>query len=161
MGGGDRVRDVNLLANADIIPSFSWEEYHTGENDVWAKGQLVFLNPHFPHYIGTLFLSAFSVPVEGILMICGIYLITGFATPSLWSTRVIDLVPAFVAAFDRRAKLLGGQDREETLSFVDLGAIFHKWLDGFRVMGGAEGLTLSEAFLCFGALGLIANVAHR
>ncbi|KAG0371233.1 hypothetical protein BGZ54_008237 [Gamsiella multidivaricata] len=40
----------------------TWEEYHTG----------------------TLYLSAFSGPVEGILMIVVLYLVTGFAGPQLW-----------------------------------------------------------------------------
>ncbi|KAF9116568.1 hypothetical protein BGX27_001424 [Mortierella sp. AM989] len=44
----------------------TWEEYHTG----------------------TLFLSAFSGPVEGIIMIVILFLVTGFAGPELWLNTV-------------------------------------------------------------------------
>lgn len=47
----------------------TWEEYHTH----------------------TLFLSKFSGPVEGILMICCVYLITGVFGPDLWTTKLFDL----------------------------------------------------------------------
>lgn len=94
-------------------------------------------------------------------MICVIYLITGFVSPSLWSTRVIDLVPFFVGAFDRRAKLLGGKDRAESVSFVELGNTFHRWLDGFGTIGGEDGMALNDAFLWFGAIGLVGNVVNR
>ncbi|KAF8985634.1 hypothetical protein BGZ46_003034 [Entomortierella lignicola] len=44
----------------------TWEEYHTG----------------------TLYLSAFSGPVEGILMIVVLYLVTGFTGPQIWLNTV-------------------------------------------------------------------------
>ncbi|KAF9349418.1 hypothetical protein BGX26_012278 [Mortierella sp. AD094] len=44
----------------------TWEEYHTG----------------------TLYLSAFSGPVEGILMIVILYLVTGFTGPEIWLKTV-------------------------------------------------------------------------
>lgn len=47
----------------------TWEEYHT----------------HM------LFLSQFSGPVEGILIICVLYIITGIAGPEIWQLHLFDL----------------------------------------------------------------------
>lgn len=48
----------------------TWEEYNTG----------------------TLYLSTFSGPVEGILIVIGLYIVTFFYGPSLWHTPVLDLL---------------------------------------------------------------------
>ncbi|KAI1318137.1 hypothetical protein EDD11_007189 [Mortierella claussenii] len=56
----------------------TWEEYHTG----------------------TLYLSAFSGPVEGIIMIVVMYLVTGFAGPQLWLLtfrELLGLSPDFLS----------------------------------------------------------------
>ncbi len=64
-GGADRA-----IANFYLT---TWEEFHTG----------------------TLFLSAFSGPVEGILLICLIYFITALAGgPAFWDQGVLNLVGA-------------------------------------------------------------------
>lgn len=47
----------------------TWEEYHTH----------------------TLFLSKFSGPVEGILMICVVYIITGILGPDIWTINLFEL----------------------------------------------------------------------
>ena len=47
----------------------TWEEYHTH----------------------TLFLSKFSGPVEGILMICIVYIITGIFGPDIWTIDLFEL----------------------------------------------------------------------
>lgn len=47
----------------------TWEEYHT----------------HL------LFLSKFSGPVEGILIICALYIVTGIAGPEIWQKHLVDL----------------------------------------------------------------------
>ncbi|KAI3406558.1 EPT1 [Candida oxycetoniae] len=47
----------------------TWEEYHTHK----------------------LFLSKFSGPVEGILMICGIYVLTGIFGPDIWNVDLFKL----------------------------------------------------------------------
>ncbi|EMG45692.1 Ethanolaminephosphotransferase [Candida maltosa Xu316] len=47
----------------------TWEEYHTH----------------------TLFLSEFSGPVEGILMICIVYIITGILGPDIWTIELFQL----------------------------------------------------------------------
>lgn len=86
----------------------TWEEFHTG----------------------TLYLSAFSGPVEGILMICTIYLITGLA-------------PSGSRFWDRG--ILGVTHLERIPAVA-------KHLKNWN-------LPLNDAFLAFGALGLLANVA--
>lgn len=47
----------------------TWEEYHTH----------------------TLFLSKFSGPVEGILIICALYIVTGIFGPEIWKLHLFDL----------------------------------------------------------------------
>ncbi|ODV77149.1 Choline/ethanolaminephosphotransferase [Suhomyces tanzawaensis NRRL Y-17324] len=47
----------------------TWEEYHTH----------------------TLYLSQFSGPVEGVLMICCLYIITGILGPDIWNIKLMDL----------------------------------------------------------------------
>lgn len=47
----------------------TWEEYHTH----------------------TLFLSEFSGPVEGILMICGVFILTGIFGPDIWTIELFTL----------------------------------------------------------------------
>jgi len=58
---------VAALANFYLT---TWEEYHTG----------------------SLYLGVFSGPVEGILMLVGVYLITGIFGPSFWDTGLLDFL---------------------------------------------------------------------
>ncbi|RCK65337.1 Choline/ethanolaminephosphotransferase 1 [Candida viswanathii] len=61
-----------LLSQFATVCNFycsTWEEYHTH----------------------TLFLSKFSGPVEGILMICAVYIITGILGPDIWSIDLFEL----------------------------------------------------------------------
>lgn len=85
----------------------TWEEFHTG----------------------TLYLSAFSGPVEGILMICVIYLITGSTNSGsqFWDRGILSVTHL------------------ERIPFV---------VQNLRDWN----LPLNDAFLSFGALGLGANV---
>ncbi|KAH8992393.1 Choline/ethanolaminephosphotransferase [Lactarius akahatsu] len=55
---------VATLANFYLT---TWEEYHTGQ----------------------IYLSVFSGPVEGILMIVTIFMITGFYGPSFWDQKIL------------------------------------------------------------------------
>ncbi|ORY74615.1 peptidase C65 Otubain-domain-containing protein [Protomyces lactucae-debilis] len=84
----------------------TWEEYHTG----------------------TLYLSAFSGPVEGILLVVGLHTITALYGPTFWDQRVVDKLG--VASF----------------SLV-------KHLPSF--LRDAE---LKHVFLYFGGIALIANI---
>ncbi|EIM83608.1 Choline/ethanolaminephosphotransferase [Stereum hirsutum FP-91666 SS1] len=55
---------IATLANFYLT---TWEEYHTGQ----------------------LFLGVFSGPVEGIIMICGLYVVTGFKGPTFWDQKIL------------------------------------------------------------------------
>ncbi|KAL8291483.1 hypothetical protein RQP46_002461 [Phenoliferia psychrophenolica] len=61
---------VSLVATNANFYLTTWEEFHTG----------------------TLFLSAFSGPVEGILLVIGVFTITGFVGPQFWDTGVLTVL---------------------------------------------------------------------
>jgi ethanolaminephosphotransferase len=97
-----------------------WEEYHTG----------------------TLYLSAFSGPVEGILMICCIYLVTALHPlgPAFWAQPLVSLFPGHLVS--------------------DLAGQFDAALG---LGGGKKGLATLEcntAFMLFGAVGTVANIVN-
>ncbi|WVW78960.1 hypothetical protein I302_100923 [Kwoniella bestiolae CBS 10118] len=97
----------------------TWEEYHTG----------------------TLYLSAFSGPVEGILMICVIYLITAFhpSGPGFWSTPILTpLIKAFPQSLDLIYQI------NETL--------------GLKGYWKLDKLPANVAFMTFGAVGTVGNI---
>ncbi|WRT65238.1 uncharacterized protein IL334_002181 [Kwoniella shivajii] len=97
----------------------TWEEYHTG----------------------TLFLSAFSGPVEGILLICVIYLITAFhpSGPGFWSTPILTpLFKAFPSSLDLIVRL------DKVLGLTDYWRL--------------ERIPVNVAFMMFGALGTVGNI---
>lgn len=61
-----------LFAQFSVLANFyasTWETYHTH----------------------TLFLSAVSGPVEGMILLQGMYALTGFIGPSVWTAHVLDL----------------------------------------------------------------------
>lgn len=108
----------DLFPNA--VAKIRWEEYHTG----------------------TLYLSAFSGPVEGILMICVIYLITALHPlgQSFWSQPIVNLIPGHLA-------LEGAQ-----------------WVDKtFNIRNELQLSTLpvNVAFMIFGAFGTVGNIVNR
>jgi ethanolaminephosphotransferase len=57
---------VSQFATVCNFYTSTWEEYHTH----------------------TLYLSEFSGPVEGVLMICGVYILTGIFGPEIWNLRL-------------------------------------------------------------------------
>ncbi|TKY85012.1 hypothetical protein EX895_006092 [Sporisorium graminicola] len=98
---------ASLVATLSNFYLTTWEEYHTG----------------------TLFLSAFSGPVEGILMIVFIYALTGFVGgPLFWDRGILNVLG--LSKFD----------------FVQ------SHLARFN-------LPLNDAFLTFALLGLLSNIA--
>ncbi|RXK39609.1 ethanolaminephosphotransferase [Tremella mesenterica] len=97
----------------------TWEEYHTG----------------------TLYLSAFSGPVEGILMICAIYLITAIHPlgSGFWRQPVVNLLPG------------------------DMALNTAQWLDKVLGLEGKmklEGVGLNVLFMSVGALGTVGNIVN-
>ncbi|KAG2217464.1 hypothetical protein INT45_011900 [Circinella minor] len=61
---------VSLMASLGNFYLSTWEEYHTG----------------------ILFLGYFSGPVEGVLMLVGVHLISGYFGPAFWTLRVSELL---------------------------------------------------------------------
>ncbi|ODN74868.1 hypothetical protein L202_07172 [Cryptococcus amylolentus CBS 6039] len=101
----------------------TWEEYHTG----------------------TLFLSAFSGPVEGILLICGIYFITAFhPLGSLFWAQPL-LKPLFLV-IPQTYPLVQKVD----VLLEHLGIAKHVTL---------ETVPANVAFMAFGAVGTLGNIA--
>lgn len=99
---------ASLVATLSNFYLTTWEEFHTG----------------------TLFLSAFSGPVEGILMICGIYILTAaMGGPQFWDRGVLDVM-----------RLSGSE------------MVRKSFLKGWNI-------PLNDAFAAFAAVGLLANVA--
>ena len=101
----------------------TWEEYHTG----------------------TLYLSAFSGPVEGILMICAIYLLTALhpAGQSLWSRPMISLIPGEIGEM----AILGAKNLDKIL--------------GLKGSWRLERIPINVAFMLFGGLGTVGNIINR
>ncbi|KAI9635659.1 CDP-alcohol phosphatidyltransferase-domain-containing protein [Dioszegia hungarica] len=103
----------------------TWEEYHTG----------------------TLYLSAFSGPVEGILMVVAIYAVTAIHPlgQAFWSQPIFSLIPGhYVMNF------LGQVDKVLGLKSVLAG----------RGWAGLEGLPINVAFMMFGGAGTIGNIVN-
>ncbi|GAA5936635.1 hypothetical protein JCM3775_000152 [Rhodotorula graminis] len=63
----------------------------------WTVASLVATNMNFylttweEFHTGTLFLSAFSGPVEGILLVVGVFAVTGFKGPEFWDTGILTI----------------------------------------------------------------------
>ncbi|GAA5982938.1 hypothetical protein JCM5350_001562 [Sporobolomyces pararoseus] len=76
-----------ILAASALNLGLSW----------WTVASLVATNCNFylstweEWHTGTLFLSAFSGPVEGILLVVGIFAVTGIKGPQFWDTGVLTL----------------------------------------------------------------------
>lgn len=97
----------------------TWEEYHTG----------------------TLYLSAFSGPVEGILMIVGIYAITALHPlhQRFWDSPIVSFIPkGYGTAFAQQIDKALGLPADYTL---------------------AE-LPINVAFMIFGAFGTVGNIVN-
>ncbi|CAO3672424.1 unnamed protein product [Rhizopus stolonifer] len=62
---------ASLTASLATFYLSTWEEYHTG----------------------ILYLGHVSGPVEGVLMLCGIHMISGYFGPAFWMLRVNELLP--------------------------------------------------------------------
>lgn len=77
---------ASLCATLGNFYLSTWEEYHTG----------------------ILFLGYFSGPVEGVLMLCGVHLISGYFGPAIWVLRVEEVLPFIDFKSNPTTKLLGG-----------------------------------------------------
>jgi phosphatidylglycerophosphate synthase len=138
-----------VASQAAAISNFylsTWEEYHTG----------------------SLYLSAFSGPVEGILMICVMFAITAVKGPAFWTTPIIKSVPYICNVLDRRLQMLGGKGKVmdmtpmgkgviPVLNLSQLGAKLYTSMSG---VGWLRDLSIREAFMWFGAVGMLGNIAN-
>ncbi|TFK56424.1 Choline/ethanolaminephosphotransferase [Heliocybe sulcata] len=97
---------IATLANFYLT---TWEEYHTGQ----------------------LYLGVFSGPVEGILMIVVIFVISGFYGPAFWDTPVLSVIPGSVKRIPTVARL---------------------------IQSVPKNLGLNDAFMVFGGLALAFNI---
>jgi ethanolaminephosphotransferase len=90
-----------------------------------------------------LYLSAFSGPVEGILLIVVIYLITALhpSGPAFWDTPIVSLIPGNYG--------------------VELAQTIDKALSAYGIRYKLEYLGVNVAFMIFGALGTIGNIINR
>ncbi|BGP14538.1 hypothetical protein JCM10213_001886 [Rhodosporidiobolus nylandii] len=102
----------------------------------WTVASLVATNMNFylttweEYHTGTLFLSAFSGPVEGILLVVAVFAITGFKGPQFWDTGVLSLLGIHPSSYPILSSLL------------------------FRL----KDLPLNDLFLVFSAIGLLFNI---
>ncbi|CAO3700658.1 unnamed protein product [Rhizopus microsporus] len=62
---------ASLTASLANFYLSTWEEYHTG----------------------SLYLGYFSGPIEGVLMLCAIHMISGYFGPAIWMLRVSEALP--------------------------------------------------------------------
>ncbi|GAA5934069.1 uncharacterized protein JCM15063_000546 [Sporobolomyces koalae] len=108
-----------ILAAAALNLGLSW----------WTVASLVATNCNFylstweEWHTGTLFLSAFSGPVEGILLVVGIFTVTGFKGPQFWDTGVLTLFGLSPADFPFPVKNLPLNDL--FLVFSSIGLVFN------------------------------------
>ncbi|ORX62538.1 hypothetical protein DM01DRAFT_1360695 [Hesseltinella vesiculosa] len=76
---------ASLVASLGNFYLSTWEEYHTG----------------------VLYLGYFSGPVEGVLMLVGVQLITGYFGPALWTLRVEEALPQVQWSTNAYSRLVG------------------------------------------------------
>lgn len=94
---------------------------------------------------GQLFLGVFSGPVEGIIMICGLYVITGFKGKLVISVNHSSVFSSLVGPtfWDQKILAVTGLDK------VDLVARY------------IPDIGLNVSFMVFGAFGLAFNILTR
>lgn len=76
---------ASLAASLGNFYLSTWEEYHTG----------------------VLYLAHFSGPVEGVLMLISVHLISGYFGPAVWVLRVNELFPSTLYEMNDFTKLFG------------------------------------------------------
>ena len=100
----------------------TWEEYHTGVRFP-ARPQAFDQALTMP--IQVLYLSAFSGPVEGILMICVIYLISGIYGPQVWDKGILTMLHADHLSIVKQLHIKNLPLNECFLTFGALGLLFN------------------------------------
>ncbi|GAA5865249.1 hypothetical protein JCM3774_004908 [Rhodotorula dairenensis] len=123
---------ASLVATQANFYVSTWEEYHTG----------------------TLFLSAFSGPVEGILLVVGVFIVTGFKG-ALWNSVHVLNQP--------RTDPVSGHERAGP-GFWDTGVLsffgLHPSTNSFlaSLPFHVKDLPINDLFMSFSAVGLLFNI---
>ncbi|CAO3647278.1 unnamed protein product [Cunninghamella blakesleeana] len=91
---------LSLLASLGNFYLSTWEEYHTG----------------------SLYLGYFSGPVEGVLMLVGVQLITGYFGPAFWTLRLEEVLPSLFSHEDNNGylRLAGAIQLNQILILIGL-----------------------------------------
>ncbi|KAI8140644.1 CDP-alcohol phosphatidyltransferase-domain-containing protein [Fennellomyces sp. T-0311] len=88
---------VSLMASLGNFYLSTWEEYHTG----------------------ILYLGYFSGPVEGVLMLVGVHMISGYFGPAFWTLRVSELLgPVLNWADHPLTRIVGGLQLNHVLIVI-------------------------------------------
>lgn len=87
---------ASLFATLGNFYLSTWEEYHTG----------------------TLYLGYFSGPVEGVLMLCGVHLMSGYFGPAIWMLRLNEVLPFIPFDINKQTQLLGALQLNHILIVV-------------------------------------------
>ncbi|KAI9254016.1 CDP-alcohol phosphatidyltransferase-domain-containing protein [Sporodiniella umbellata] len=86
----------------------TWEEYHTG----------------------VLYLGYFSGPVEGVLMMCSVHMISGYFGPEVWAMRVKDVVGLDFHQLGDHGKVLGYVQLNHLLVFTGAAVLLFNIVSG-------------------------------
>lgn len=112
----------------------------------WSDHFLVFKGIPAKRPLGQLYLGVFSGPVEGILMIIAIFLISGFKGKSC---------SMYIFAIQFLLSSIGS-------AFWDTGVLTFLGLDtNPAIAGKIPNIGLNESFMVFGAFGLAFNIISR
>ncbi|ORZ21512.1 hypothetical protein BCR42DRAFT_321324 [Absidia repens] len=87
---------LSLVASLGNFYLSTWEEYATG----------------------VLYLGYFSGPVEGVLMLVGVHLITGYFGPALWTLTLEEAVPMFDWSYNVETRLAGALQLNHVLILI-------------------------------------------
>ncbi|KAI8373526.1 CDP-alcohol phosphatidyltransferase-domain-containing protein [Choanephora cucurbitarum] len=87
---------ASLTASLGNFYLSTWEEYHTG----------------------SLYLGYFSGPVEGVLMLCMIHLISGYFGPAFWMLRIHEVVDFVDFSYNANTRLIGSLQLNHVLIVI-------------------------------------------
>ncbi|KAI9321525.1 CDP-alcohol phosphatidyltransferase-domain-containing protein [Dichotomocladium elegans] len=87
---------VSLIASLGNFYMSTWEEFHTGQ----------------------LYLGYFSGPVEGVLMLVGVHLISGYFGPEIWTLRIAEVFPLTDWSNKPSKRIIGGLQLNHALIII-------------------------------------------
>ncbi|KAI8097663.1 uncharacterized protein BX664DRAFT_257783 [Halteromyces radiatus] len=87
---------ASLVASLGNFYLSTWEEYHTG----------------------ILYLGHFSGPVEGVLMLVGVQLVSGYFGPAVWTLRLEEVAPLLQWSYSAHTRLIGSLQLNHILILI-------------------------------------------